>query len=409
MLWEDCPDTPPEFGRQIGADEQKVRESRLEQFIAAIQDELKRLPQDRGERQAAHHRITEAFRTLGETALGLEEPHLRLLLGGGFSSIGTQMVRRARAFDSGVQIGDVLQASRNAWTACGLEMLFGRGMALTPSIFAYSMMYPYSDNYLDDPDVAAEEKRGFNARFRRRLAGEVCAAANRHEEILWRLVEMVEGQYGRDANPDVFAGLLLIQKAQEESLALLRRGNVDVLRLSFAKGGASVLADGYLAAGTLTPDQARFAFCWGVLLQLGDDLQDVREDRTNGLQTLFSQAAERGTLDGVTSRTLHFGRRVMALMQRLPAEDCAPLQQLIQRSSLSLVVRSAGEAGEFYSKSYLQGLEAASPFRFGFVNERRAQLAKRSGMLVRLFEAFLAGDEDEPAFPWLPSSILAAN
>ena len=27
-------------------------------------------------------------------------------------------------------------------------------------------------------------------------------------------------------------------------------------------------------------------------------------------------------------------------------------------------------------------------------------------MLVRLFEAFLAGDDDEPAFPWLPSSLL---
>jgi hypothetical protein len=386
--------------------EQECKEARLEQFLACIQNELKHLPRTRAERQNSHIRITEAFRTFGETALGFEEPHLRLLLGDGFSAIGTQMVRRARAFDPGVPITDVLQASRNAWTACGLEMLFGQAMNLTPSIFAYSMMYPYSDNYLDDPEVPAGEKRGFNVRFRRRLGGEACQAANRHERILWRLVGMVEGQYERAAYPAVFAGLLLIQKAQEESLALLRKGNVDVLRLSFAKGGASVLADGYLAAGTLTPEQARFAFFWGVLLQLGDDLQDIREDRANGLRTLFSQAGQPGTLDRVTSRTLHFGRRVMGLMHGLPDTGCPALRQLIQRSSLSLIIRSAGEAADLYSRDYLERLESASPFRFSFLNERRKQFEKRSLMLARLFEAFLEGDDDEPAFPWLPNSLM---
>lgn len=46
---------------------------------------------------------------------------------------------------------DILQASRNAWTARALQMLLGRDMGLTPAIFAYSMFYPYADNYLDDP------------------------------------------------------------------------------------------------------------------------------------------------------------------------------------------------------------------------------------------------------------------
>jgi hypothetical protein len=27
-------------------------------------------------------------------------------------------------------------------------------MRLTPSIFAYSMLYPYADNYLDDPSTS---------------------------------------------------------------------------------------------------------------------------------------------------------------------------------------------------------------------------------------------------------------
>ena len=86
--------------------------------------------------------------------------------------------------------------------------------------------------------------------------------------------------------------------------------------------------------------------------------------------------------------------------------DGAALQQLIQRSSLSLIIRSAGDAGELYSQGYLAQLETVSPFRFSIVNDRRRQLARKTPMLQRLFEAFLAGDEDEPAFPWLPNSLM---
>ena len=135
-------------------------------------------------------------------------------------------------------------------------------------------------------------------------------------------------------------------------------------------------------------------------------LQDVREDCRDGVLTLFSQLAGREPLDALTSRTLQFGRRAMLMLHQLPAADSLALRQLIQRSSLSIIIRSAGEAGEFYTPEYLRKLECHSPFRFAFLNERRAQFAKRSGMLVKLFESFLAGDEDEPAFPLLPSSFM---
>ena len=94
-----------------------------------------------------------------------------MLLKGGFAAIGTELAREARRFDPAVSTADILQASRNAWTACGLQMLLGRKMRLTPAIFAYSMLYPYTDNYMDDPATPAEAKLGFSARFGRRLEG----------------------------------------------------------------------------------------------------------------------------------------------------------------------------------------------------------------------------------------------
>jgi hypothetical protein len=208
----------------------------------------------------------------------------------------------------------------------------------------------------------------------------------------------------------VYTTLLAIHHAQEDSLRLQRQSasweGADVLELSFAKGGASVLADAYLAAGTLSREQAQFAFNWGVVLQLADDLQDVREDRQNGVLTLFSQAAEEGPLDELTSRVMQFAQRIARQMRGLSSPDCQALKELIQKSSGSLLIRSAGEAGELYSQDYLAELETHSPFRFSFLSRQRDRLARRRGLLAKLFEAFLEGYADEPAFPLLPSSLM---
>jgi hypothetical protein len=221
---------------------------------------------------------------------------------------------------------------------------------------------------------------------------------------------MIEEQYPRAEWPRVFTSLLDIHHAQENSVRLLRPDpstvEAVVLRLSFEKGGASVLSDAYLAAGTLSREQAHFAFNWGVVLQLADDLQDVREDRQNGVLTLFSKAAAEGPLDELTSRVLQFAQRIAHQMRGLSSPDCHALKELIQKSSGSLLIRSAGEAGELYSQDYLAEMETHSPFRFSFLSRQRDRLARRNGLLVKLFEAFLEGDEDEPAFPLLPSSLM---
>ena len=221
---------------------------------------------------------------------------------------------------------------------------------------------------------------------------------------------IIEGEFERGAAPEVYESLLRIHRAQVNSLRLLRRGGpsegVDVHGLVFEKGGASVLADGYLAAGTLSAPQAEFVFAWGVLLQLADDLQDVLQDCRDGARTLFSEAASREPLDALTSRALQFGGRVMAMMRGVAAPGCQALEELMERSSASMFVRSVGDAAELYSPAYVEAVEKRSPFRFEFLRARRKQFEKRSPLVLRLFEAFLEGDEDEPAFPLLPGSLM---
>jgi hypothetical protein len=409
-LWQTCPANLPPFAHSYDVAAQAAREMELGRFVGSVEAELHSLPRTRSERQATHERITSAFVRFSRTGLDLSDSHLDLLLQGGFAAIGTELAREARRFDPAVSTTDILQASRNAWTACGLQMLLGQKMRLTPAIFAYSMLYPYTDNYMDDPATLPEAKLSFSARFGRRLEGHLIAPVNDREATIWRLVGMIEEQYPRAEWPPVFASLMDIHHAQENSIRLLRQGpstvETVVLKLSFEKGGASVLADAYLAAGTLSQEQAQFAFNWGVVLQLADDLQDVQQDRQNRVLTLFSKAADEGPLDALTSRVLQFAQRIAHQMQRLPSHDCQTLKGLVQKSSGSLLIRSAGEAGELYSQDYLAELETHSPFRFSFLDRQRNRLARRRGLLAKLFEAFLAGGGDEPAFPLLPSSLM---
>ena len=415
--WRRLPPGLPALGRKYELEEQRSRERALDAFLAAIQSSLTALPKNRTDRERVHVLISQAFVRLGREALDLNDEHLALLLQGGFSAIGTELGRMARRLDVPASVGDIVQASRNAWTACGLQLLCGRPMRLTPSIFAYSMLYPVTDNYMDDPQVQKASKLEFSVRFGERLAGQPCPARGDHEALTWRLIEMIESEHARSERPRVYESLLAIHHAQQASLRLMRQpkspDQSEVSELSFWKGGSSVLADGYLAAGVLAPVEERFIFDWGVLLQLADDLQDVREDLAGGATTLFTMASRDGTLNELTARTLQFGQQVMAEMADLPSHADASdvpggvqaLRQLIERSSKSVLIRAAGELGESYSPGFLTELEAYSPFRFAYLRERRQQMVRRSSLMGKLFEAFLDGD-DGPVFPLLPNSLM---
>jgi hypothetical protein len=250
------------------------------------------------------------------------------------------------------------------------------------------MLYPYTDNLLDDPHTPAEAKSAFNQRLRARLEGRSAQPANHREDKVWALVDRIESQYNREQHPDIFSSLLAIQSAQEASLGLRRDAALPrerVLHGIFAKGGSSVLADGYLAAGLLTREQEDFAFGWGILLQLADDLQDVADDLSTGTATLFS--ADNQPLDAVTNRVFEFGERVFAGLNAFPASGATPLKQLIRQSAATLLTTAAGAAHELYTPPYLRDLELHSPFRFGFIREHRQYFYGSGGLVGRCVAA----------------------
>jgi len=390
-LWWDC-DTGdarlPDLGPRYTPRSQTQNEKDLRQFLDQVERLLSNPPHSRGEAQALQRRIGAAFRSLAETALGFTAGQLDLLPSQAFSDVSEEFVRRARAFDPVLSAEDIYQAGRNAWTANGLQWLLGLPVQITPSIFAYSLLYPYTDNYLDDPFISHGTKLAFNERFRKRLAGASLIPVNTQEQLIFDLVTMIEEEYSRSRYPAVFESLLDIHEAQGQSLNLMRRsaapGEVDVPGLSFGKGGTSVLADGYLVSGSLDEAQRKYMYGHGILAQLLDDMEDVEPDSQAGRLTVYSQSAGHRPLDALASRTFRFGESVLTGLDCFDIEE--PIRELIRRGANLLLVDAIGRTERYYTATYLSELEAYSPFRFSFLKAQRNDFVRRHGSLLKLME-----------------------
>ena len=332
----------------------------------------------RADERARSRRLRRGLRRFGAEVLALGDAERRVIFSDAYFDATAEFARRARAFDAELPIHDLSQALRNVWIMHLGQLLLGLELRFTWPIFAYSLLYPFTDNFLDDPGLGREAKRRFCDRLERRLAGDRLLPASTHERSVFRLVGRIEESFPRQRHGDVYRSLLAIHRAQTRSLAQDGEALCEarILELSVAKGGASVLADGYLVAGGLSPEEVDFFFGYGVFLQLADDLQDVAEDLRVGHQTLFSQRAARGPLDGLTDRLVHFLDGVLRC-ERFAAGRYRVLKSLIRQSCVQLIVQSAAQQPRFFSRPYLRRLQSHCLTDFAYLRRQRRSLGRR--------------------------------
>jgi hypothetical protein len=397
---------------QYSPHEQQKREDAYDEALFAVEREAKRVRHKGAASADARSRIVGVFPQFASVALGLEGDAIHML-NDGFLPIGTQFAQWAKRFDPALSMADTTQACRNVWTACGLQPLVGDRIELTPAIVGYSLLYPYSDNYLDSEDVLTAHKLEFSARFRDRLCGVRIAPRNEHEAAIWAMVRLIEEQFPRPQFPQVHNCMLAIHQAQEDSIAQSKHSaaldEVELLRLSCAKGGTSVLADACLSHGFLSDKEARFAFDWGFLLQLGDDLQDLQDDLKHESATLFSLAAEAGIpLDNLVRQLLAFSECVADEADALPHGEPV-FKRLLRTSWQSLILMAVARSYRFFTSAFLSEMEQSSPFRFHFQRVRHKRLLGRRGLYKVLFDSFVASEDTDLSNLPTPEEWLVRN
>jgi hypothetical protein len=392
-LWWECPTTVQDLGRSYELHRQLENEKRTDQALAVLDNSLIQQGRNGLNKEDLLRKLTDTFFNYTQEIFGFEPQIMQALRAYGFEDALRQFARMARQFDPSISITDIYQAGRNLWSMNFVQLLLGRPVEVTPSAFAYSMLYPYTDNYLDDPQVSGDAKRLFNRRFALRLAGETVKPLNKREERIFTLVEMVEAQHDRRLLPQVYESLLAIHKAQSRSLSLLQGDAspyaVDILGICFEKGGTSVLADGYLVAGDLTRSQQEKMFAYGALTQLIDDLEDAQNDRNAGLMTVFSQTLGRWHLDGVANRTLNFGEQVVEILAADAPPLLDPLMNLFRDAIPLVLIQAASGQRRYFSREYASKMQAHFPLRFRALEARQKRIFRKRQELSGLVNALI--------------------
>lgn len=387
-MWEKSSTDFPTFPKKYSVAEQEQREINFLKFqekTESLRSRKKIRSLKSGDPGKSFFPIFKAFL---EDVFDFRKEHLEIILSEQFRGVSKDFFYRARAFGPELSPENIYQGLRNVWIMNGIQLMMELPVEITPSMFGYSMIYPYSDNYLDDPSVTGREKAQFSERFNRRLHGENTEPHNHTELQLFRLVEMFEEQYPRNEYPEVYESLYAIQQGQTNSLRLIRSNGLEqneIKRICFEKGGASVLADGYLVAGKLTRSRERALFGYGVYLQLLDDIQDVREDSEAHTRTLFT-CTDRLNLDNYVNRTINFGRSAMEELRCFKVESNHFLQ-LMNRSIETMIVESVGLNPHHFSEEWLGRMEQHSPLRFDFIRKKRTQSkSQRFALFQKYFD-----------------------
>jgi len=305
-----------------------------------------------------------------------------------FKNVSKDFFNKARKFGPELKPENIYQGLRNVWIMNGIQLMMEVPVKITPSVFAYSMIYPYSDNLLDNPEITNNEKQKFSKRFNIRLHGENVEPQSFVEKQLFKLVALFEDEYPRNDFPKVYESLYAIQQGQTNSLKLIKEKDLSdsqIINICFEKGGASVLSDGYLVAGRMTQQQEQALFGYGVYLQLLDDIQDLKEDSDADTKTMFS-CVEKNSLGEFVNQTINFGRAALKEMECLPGATNSRFLDLMNRSIEMMIIESVGINSNWYSEDYLTELEKYSPLHFQFIREKRTQSkSQRFAMFQKYF------------------------
>jgi len=382
-LWENTPAALPHHLRVYQREEQQENEARLRKIAE----------ERRAHAGGAHapgdprHLSGRTFRRLVKLSLACAPSDMKDFFADheAFVLLTEEFVRRARSFDPDIPEDSLLQALRNIWVFSSLQRLAGKDLRLTPSAFAYSMLYPYTDNVFDESYLTVLEKNRFAERVGLRLKGITPQAAGINEERVFALVGMIEDEFPREAFPLVHQSLEAIHRAQQQSTAqqtrTTRQGKIEsdfMLPLTLEKGGTSVLADAFLAGVVADDHWFEVSFSYGCLLQLIDDLQDADVDLQGHSRTLFNITHSSHSLQALTMHLLGFIHSTIEGWSSICSPDQERLKGFMRDSCQVLVLEAVARRSARFSQAFLTQLERHAPTRLTFLASLREQFPQAS-------------------------------
>ncbi|MDD6656328.1 MAG: class 1 isoprenoid biosynthesis enzyme [Lachnospiraceae bacterium] len=289
------PDTFPDFLQTFSPEERIANDK----FVDKLRDTMRSLPQNPSIEQKEEMK-KKMFKMLEEENILHIKKHISADLFQEFEENIENFVEKAKAFDETLSMENIWQAMRNYLIYAMIVNLQGKCQNCRDTILGYSLLYPYTDNYIDELHRTDTDKNSYNNLIRKTLSGEETYPQNDYEEKTKQLLKLVLNHYSDDADRQKDASflLLLMLEAQEKSILQIHRFGTkkltkeEILRISIYKGGLSVFLDYMFSMdfdlSSITEEERFFYLCFGLILQLADDLQDIAEDKKKHSRTLFT-------------------------------------------------------------------------------------------------------------------------
>lgn len=383
-MWWNSDKSFPKLKNKHNKKYQKVKEKEFNLFIDRLIYHIKLFPADKKEQQVWKKDALKILDEYTQKSDLITQADTRLLFHG-FPEATKGFLDSAKKFNPNITTENLVQAIRNVWIMNIIQVLLNLKVEYSPSMFAYSMLYPYTDNYLDDNNLSKEAKLKINLRFKKRLENQQILPDNDYENNLFKLVSIIENQYSRSEYKELFESLMYIHKSQEASLY---QQNItacpyeeNILGISINKGGSSVLADAYLVNGTLNETQITFFFNYGVMLQFCDDLQDSLEDYKNGHMTIYSQIAHKWPLDSLANALFSYIESTLNCIDSMCASDMECTKNLISKNCILLVLQAIIKNKGLFSGSYIKRINDYLPFTPSYTANLYNMLKKKYSSL----------------------------
>lgn len=339
-----------------------------EAWLDSIQQEADRIGRNRKKGQALLQRFLLEEPVLGVRALGQETLQ-------SFLEEMKRFQKGCREFDADISQEALFQAFRNYSVYAVFLILNGMPQHCHQAILAYSLLYPYTDNVLDDPGFSTHQKKSLNDLIYARLTGETAmpAPVSLQEEQVDRLLRMVEEYYPYSTHQTLYDSLLLIYDAQLDSLRQQnpahRPSTGEILALSVYKGSTSVLADRCLMPLELSEAELPFYLGLGFFLQLCDDLQDIEEDLQNGSCTLFTSVSGKEERSLLVNRMFHY---LEILFQENSSlfDGQKEAVSFLQKNCHTLIISTVLSVPQYFCKNYVTKLEQYFPVTGAYLDRQ---------------------------------------
>lgn len=268
-----------------------------------------------------------------------------------------EFLRHVRKFAPDLSFEGIGQALRNYIVYVMFKEINQIKSGFNMACFGYSMLYPFTDNYIDNERYSIEEKLSYNQMIRDKIEDREVHPQTIHERKTCELFQAIESEYPRTKDSTVFTLLHMILEAQEDSIRQQNTGVIisaeERLNISLCKGGISVLIDRFFVKKEITNEDLSFYLGFGLILQLTDDLQDMKEDSEQFHQTIFTVDLNHEQVEKLVNKLIHF---VCQTINSYQAQN-DNLMKFILYHCYQLILSSVVDNKEFFSKEYINKLE----------------------------------------------------